>query len=46
MKSENYTLPFVETDSEYKNRDAYIEGYLSDEVDLTIYDKLLEEDNG
>ena len=46
MKSENYDLPFVEIDFEYKNREAYIEGYVSDEVDLSIYDKLLEEDNG
>ena len=43
MKSENYDLPFIEIDSEYKKREAYIEGYVSDDVDLSIYDQILEE---
>ena len=46
MKSENYDLPFIDVDYEYKNREAYIEGYFSDEIDLSIYDKILEDNNG
>jgi len=44
MKSENYHLPFVDIDTEYVNRDAYIEGCFNDDVDFSVYDDLLEED--
>jgi transposase len=40
-----YETPFVDIDEEFQNRPSYQEGRLSDEVDLSIYDKLLDEDD-
>ena len=34
----------VEIDEQFCKREAYLEGRLSDEVDLSIYEKMLEED--
>jgi transposase len=45
MKDANYQTPFVQIDSKYQNRDSYIQGHLSDEVDLALYDQLLEDDD-
>jgi transposase len=47
MKDGEYHLPpftSVTIDENFKNRESYLEGYSSDEVDLTLYDQLLEED--
>jgi len=35
----------VHIDEEFQNREAYQEGRLSDQADLSIYDKLLEDDS-
>ena len=40
LNDKNTALPYIEIDEEFKNRDAYLEGQLSDDVDLSIYDKL------
>jgi len=37
-------IPQVEIDEQFRKREAYIEGRLSDDVDLSIYEKMLEED--
>ena len=45
MKDGGYRLPpftSVSIDENFKNRESYLEGYSSDEVDLTLYDQLLE----
>jgi transposase len=38
-------LPLVEVDEAYLDREAYLEGSLTDAPDLTIYDQLLEDDD-
>lgn len=49
MKQGNYQLPLslsvVTIDKELHRRESYLEGKLSDEVDLSIYDKILDNDN-
>ncbi|MFQ5835841.1 MAG: hypothetical protein ACE5HR_07965, partial [bacterium] len=35
----------VQIDEEFQEREAYLEGHLSDEVDLSIYEKLLEDEH-
>ncbi len=39
-------LPCVEVDESFRERDAYLEGRLTDEPDFSPYDDLLEEDHG
>ena len=46
MKDGNYEVPYVEIDQEFQNRESYLEGRFTDEVDLSIYEKMLEDDNG
>ncbi len=47
LSDSGYEMPSMEIDKEFQNSDAYLEGRLGDEVDLSLYDKLLEEeDNG
>ncbi len=41
-----YHLPTAEIDQSFSNRETYIEGCFSDAADLSIYDKLLEDDHG
>jgi hypothetical protein len=38
-------LPSVDVDEAYREREAYLEGSLTDAPDLSIYDQLLEEDD-
>ena len=47
IKDGNYRLPLFTSltiDENLKNRESYLEGYSSDEVDLSLYDRLLEEE--
>jgi transposase len=39
-------LPFVEVDEAFRERDAYQQGFLTDQPDLSIYDDILEDDDG
>lgn len=39
-------LPLPQIDRQLENRAAYIQGCFADEVDLTVYDKLTENDDG
>jgi hypothetical protein len=41
----NFKLPLPQIDQQFENRASYIEGCLADEVDLTVYDKITEDDN-
>lgn len=41
----DYQILHVDIDEEFKNRQAYLEGRLSDEADLSVYEKMLEDDN-
>jgi len=45
MKNGDYETPFVLIEDKFQNRESYKEGYFTDEVDLSIYDKIMEEDN-
>jgi hypothetical protein len=38
-------LPLVDVDEAYREREAYLEGSLTDAPDLSIYERLLEEDD-
>ncbi len=40
------TLPCVDVDESFHQRDAYLEGSLTDAPDFSLYDKMLEEDDG
>ncbi len=42
----DYEIPLMEIDKEFKDRETYHEGRLTDDPDLAIYDKMLEDDNG
>ncbi len=46
MRQSSYQMVFIEINEEFKERLEYLEGRLSDDVDLSIYDKLGDEDNG
>lgn len=46
MRQDNYQIVFIEINDEFKERQEYIEGRLSDDVDLSIYDELGGNDNG
>lgn len=46
LKEGNYEIPFVETNEEFRNRESYLEGCFTDEVDLSGYDKMMEDDDG
>ena len=41
-----YETPSVDINEEFQTRPSYLEGRLSDDVDLSIYDKILDEDDG
>jgi hypothetical protein len=44
LTAENFQLPLPQIDRQLEKRDAYIEGYFADEVDLSVYDKTEEEE--
>ena len=41
-----YEMPCVDIDEQLQTRPSYLEGRLCDDVDLSIYDKMLDEDDG
>ncbi len=45
IKEGNYDMPCAPIDSEFKNRQAYHEGRFAGHVDLSNYDKMLEDDD-
>lgn len=42
----NYQSPALQINQQFENRASYIEGCLADEVDLSVYDKISDDDNG
>jgi hypothetical protein len=46
MREGNYKVPPVEIDENFKSRQSYLDGLFSDEADLSVYDDLLEEEDG
>jgi transposase len=44
MRTDSHELTFLEIDSEFQNREAYLEGRFTDEVDLSAYEKMLPDD--
>jgi transposase len=42
----HFQLPLPQIDGQLEKRDAYIEGYFADDVDLSVYDKITEDDDG
>jgi len=45
MRNGNYEMPSVTIDEELQNREPCLEGRFTDEVDLSIYDKMTEDDD-
>jgi hypothetical protein len=45
INQEGETLPYVEVDEAFRKRDAYQEGELTDQPDLSIYEDEFEEDD-
>jgi hypothetical protein len=39
-------LPLPQIDRQLEKRDAYIEGYFADDVDLSVYDNIAGDDDG
>jgi hypothetical protein len=39
-------LPCVDVDESFRNRESYLEGSLTDAPDFSVYDQMLEENNG
>ena len=46
LTAANFQLPLPHIDRQLEKRDAYIEGYFADDVDLSVYDKTEEDDDG
>jgi hypothetical protein len=46
LRAANFQLPLPQIDRQLEKRDAYIEGYFADDVDLSVYDKTEEDDDG
>ena len=45
IKEGNYDMPSAQIDSEFKNRQTYHEGRFAGNVDLSDYDKMMEDDD-
>jgi len=46
LTAANFQLPLPHIDRQLEKRDAYIEGYFADDVDLSVYDNTTEDDDG
>ena len=46
LQEGNYELPLVEIDRELESRESYLEGRFTDEVDLSTYEKMMEDEDG
>jgi transposase len=45
MRQETSDLPLVEVDGDFRHRETYLEGYLTDPPDLSVYENIVEEDD-
>ena len=46
LTAAHFQLPLPQIDRQLEKRDAYIEGYFADDVDLSVYDNITEDDDG
>ena len=46
MRDGHYHMPSVQIDQDFQQRESYLQGRFSDDVDLSLYDKLMEEEDG
>ena len=46
LTAENFQMPLPQIDRELKKRDAYVQGYFADDVDLSVYDNIAEDNDG
>ena len=46
LTAANFQLPLPQIDQQLEKRDAYIEGYFADDVDLSVYDNITEDEDG
>jgi hypothetical protein len=46
LTAANFQLPLPQIDRHLEKRDAYIEGCFADDVDLSVYDNITEDDDG
>jgi len=46
LEEGNYELPLAEIDRELESRESYLEGRFTDEVDLSTYEKMMEDEDG
>ena len=45
IKTSGYPMPLVQSECEFENRQTWIDGRISEEVDLSVYDKLMEQED-
>jgi len=45
LTAENFQMPLPHIDRQLEKRDAYIEGYFADEVELSMYDNIAEDND-
>lgn len=43
MEEGNYEIPSVQMDQEFTDRESYLDGRFTSDVDLSVYDKMMEE---
>jgi hypothetical protein len=46
LTAANFQLPLPQIDRQLEKRDAYIEGYFADDVDLSLYDNITGDEDG
>jgi hypothetical protein len=46
MRDGNYEMPSVQINQDFQQRESYLEGRFSDDVDLSIYDNMMEDEDG
>lgn len=46
LTADNFQMPLPQIDRQLENREAYIQGYFADDVDLSVYDKIVGDDHG
>ncbi len=44
MRDGNYEMPSVQINQDFQQRESYLEGRFSDDVDLSIYDNMMEDE--
>jgi len=45
MKEGNYDVPSVQIDQEFRDRESYLDGRFAGDVDLSVYDKMMEQED-